>query len=416
MRVNTSPVTWDVLIAGAGPAGTVAATILARAGARVLVVDRARFPRDKLCGDSINPGALSILRRWNLASSIERHGVPVDGMLVCGEAGVQIAAPYPKPLQGRTVIRRDLDYWLLEEAIRAGAQFEERVTVVRALMHPERKCMDGERVGGVVIKSRSGGEVPIRARVTIAADGRRSTLAFGLRLSTQPNWPRRWAVGAYFEGVSGNSSMGEMHIRPGSYVGVAPLPNGLTNICAVGTPATLTYLDDPKRALRNAIDREAALRDRLAGARLATRPIVLGPLAVDTRSAGVAGLLLAGDAAGFIDPITGDGLRFAVKGAELAAEAALKTLALDDPQMHLALARRRRSTFASKWRFNRTLRRLVDSRAALRAGTLVATLAPSSIRALVAMAGDCATLDRSSLNGSDRWDVDCRASESPYAR
>jgi len=416
VRVNTSPVTWDVVIAGAGPAGTVAATILARAGARVLIVDRARFPRDKLCGDSVNPGALSILRRWNLASGTERHGVPIDGMLVCGADGVRIGATYPKPLHGRTVMRRDLDHWLLEEAIRAGAQFEEGVTVLRALMRSQQKSVDRECVAGVVIRSRTGREVPLRARVTMAADGRRSTLAFGLRLSTQPDRPRRWAVGAYFDGVAGNSSMGEMHIRPGLYVGLAPLPGGLTNICAVGTPATLTYLDDPERALRNAIDREAALRDRLADARLVTRPVVLGPLAVDTRSAGVAGLLLTGDAAGFIDPMTGDGLRFAVKGAELAAEAALEALALGDPQMHLTLARRRHSAFASKWRFNRTLRRLVDSPAALRIATLAATLAPSGIRALVAMAGDCATLDRSSPNGNDRCDVDCRASESPYAR
>ena len=58
----------DVLIAGAGPAGTIAATILARAGTRVMVVDRARFPRDKLCGDTLNPGALAVLQRLGLAT------------------------------------------------------------------------------------------------------------------------------------------------------------------------------------------------------------------------------------------------------------------------------------------------------------------------------------------------------------
>ncbi|HEY7446249.1 MAG TPA: FAD-dependent monooxygenase, partial [Vicinamibacterales bacterium] len=62
---------WDVLIAGAGPAGSIAATLLARAGARVLLLDRARFPRDKLCGDSLNPGTLALLRRLNVSAWID---------------------------------------------------------------------------------------------------------------------------------------------------------------------------------------------------------------------------------------------------------------------------------------------------------------------------------------------------------
>src|SRR5436190_18368780 len=78
------PVILDVLIVGAGPAGSVAATVLARAGARVCIVDRARFPRDKLCGDTINPGTLARLRRLNLTDLIERRGLRVDGMRVSG--------------------------------------------------------------------------------------------------------------------------------------------------------------------------------------------------------------------------------------------------------------------------------------------------------------------------------------------
>lgn len=379
---------WDVVIAGAGPAGTVAATILARAGARVLIVDRARFPRDKLCGDSINPGTLGVLRRLRLAEQIEHNGLRIDGMRVYGPSGVHVAARYPKSLHGCTVLRLDLDWWLLEEAIRAGAQFEDEVTVLRALMSSSHT---GEaHVAGVVVKSRLRGEVPVSARVTIAADGRRSTLAFGLRLAMHPPRPRRWAVGAYFEGVADMSSMGEMHIGSGEYVGVAPLPGELTNVCVVGAPAGLRCLSDPQRALRLAIDRQECLRDRFARARLATRPVVLGPLAVDARAAGLPGLLLAGDAAGFVDPMTGDGLRFAVRGAEMAAEVALEMLATGNAHAHIALARRRRAAFSSKRCFNRTLRRLVDSPATLRLAALAASVAPTYIQMVVAIAGDCA--------------------------
>lgn len=406
---------WDVLVAGAGPAGTVAATILARAGARVLIVDREKFPRNKLCGDSISPGTLAVLRRLNLSNWIETHGLPIDGMVLTGPRNARIEGRYPGSLRGRTLSRRDLDCWLLGEAIGAGAQFEDRVVVRRPLIEQSGHGRQDVRVTGVLVRTHTHNDAALRARVTIAADGRRSALSFGLGLASHPVRPRRWAVGAYFEGVADHTSMGEMHIRAGEYVGVAPLANGVTNVCVVGTPAILMHLNDPQKVLRTAIDRNATLRDRLAGARLVTRPIVLGPLAVDTRTAGVPGLLLAGDAAGFIDPITGDGLRFAVRGAELAAEAALEMLATGNPQMHLMLARRRRAAFASKWRFNRTLRHVVDSPAALRTAAFAATIAPSCIQVLVAIAGDC-VLDRSSSNGSDRCDVDCRASESPNAR
>ena len=406
---------WDVLIAGAGPAGTLTATILARAGVRVMLVDRARFPRDKLCGDSINPGAIDILRRHNLAESVERRGLPIQEMLICGGRRVRVAARYPHHLRGWTMLRRDLDQWLLAGAIRAGARFEEGVTVRGALMKPHDA---GERVAGLLIDSRGGRQVPMPARVTIAADGRRSTLAFGLRLSAHPAHPRRWAIGGYFDRVEDAASCGEMHVQSGQYIGVAPLPNGLTNVCAVGTAAPLPNLSDPERALRAAIARDPTMRDRFGNARLATRPVILGPLAVDTRAAGVPGLLLAGDAAGFIDPITGDGLRFAFRGAELAAEAAVEMLNTGNCEMHVALAHRRRVAFRGKWCFNRTLRRLIDSPAALRAATFGASIAPAYIQSLVAVAGDCRGLYGSLSNGTildDLCDIDRCAASRPHA-
>jgi len=381
---------WDVVIAGAGPAGSIAATILARAGARVLLVDRARFPRDKLCGDSLNPGTLAQLRRLHLSSSIETHSVPIEGMLVTGPRGVRIEGRYPASVRGCIAMRRDLDYWLLGEALGAGAQFEEQVTVRRARLEQGARGASSSRVTGLMVASSQSGERAIPSRVTIAADGRRSAVAFELGLARHPTWPRRWAVGAYFDGVSGMSSLGEMHIRAGAYLGIAPLANGLTNACLVTSGSTLGRMRSPERALRAMIDRDPPLRERFAGARLVARPAVLGPLAVDVQSCGVPGLLLAGDAAGFVDPMTGDGLRFAVRGAELAAQAALEMLATGRPDAHVTLAQRRHEAFAWKWRFNRTLRRIVDSPAAINAAAFGASIAPALLRSLIAVAGDCA--------------------------
>ena len=380
---------WDVIIAGAGPAGSIAATVLARAGARVLLVDRSRFPRDKMCGDCLNPGALALLARLNLPNWIDAHGLSTDGWLVTGPGGARVEGWYPRGLRGRAVTRRDLDYWLLREALRAGAHFEEGVVVCRALTESAGNGTDSVRVNGVVVRSRDHRDMALKARVTIAADGRRSPLAFGLNLAAHPVRPRRWAIGAYFENVVGNSTLGEMHIRTDGYVGVAQLPDGLTKVCAVASPANFTNIRNPARALADVIDRHEHLRDRFAQSRIATRPVVLGPLAIDAKAAGVQGLLLAGDAAGFIDPMTGDGLFFAMRGGELAADAALDALATGNPDAHIGLARQRRRAFTQKWRLNRVLRRVVDCPTALSVAGLAASIVPAFVRTLVVAAGDC---------------------------
>ena len=373
----------DVLIVGAGPAGAVAATVLARNGARVRIVDRARFPRDKLCGDTVNPGTLALLGRLGLADRLETRGLPIAGMIVTGADGVAVEAPYPDGSQGRALVRRELDWSLLQQATAAGAEFEPRTTVQRADTVPGD---DGVVVNGVVVNDGR----TISARVVIAADGRHSTLAFGLGLARHPGQPRRWAIGAYFENVSQVSSFGEMHVRQGGYIGVAPIPGGLMNVCLVkpwaGSDSTFR---DPEGLLRRELARDPMLCERFSHARLVTPPVVLGPLAVDVRPHAIPGLLLAGDAAGFIDPMTGDGLRFAVRGGELAAQAALRALADGWAGVHDRLARERRREFAAKWRFNRTLRTCVSFPAAVRVGEAVALVAPSALRAIVRRAGDC---------------------------
>ena len=381
----------DVLIVGAGPAGTVAATVLARQGARVRIVDRARFPRDKLCGDTVNPGTLALLRRLHMADRLEARGLPVAGMIVTGADGVAVESPYPNGLQGRALVRRELDWSLLQHATAAGAEFEPCTSVRRAVV-------DDDVVRGVVVNDGR----TIRARVVIAADGRHSTLTFGLGLARHPKRPRRWAIGAYFEGVyfenaGQRSPCGEMHVRRGGYIGVAPVPDGLTNVCLVksweapdhGVASSDAAFRDPEALVRRELARDPRLRARFSGARLVTPPVVMGPLAVDVKPHAIPGLLLAGDAAGFIDPMTGDGLRFAVRGGELAAAAALEALANGWSGVHARLARERRREFAAKWRFNRMLRTLVSFPAAVRVGEAVALVAPSALRAVVRRAGDC---------------------------
>ena len=386
----------DVLIVGAGPAGSVAGAILAAAGARVRIVDRATFPRDKLCGDTVNPGTLARLRALELAGGIDQRSLRVDGMCVTGERGVTIEGRYPGGLSGRAITRRDLDWLLLQQAIARGCVFEPGVAVRRAIVDEQ----GGARAVSGAVAGAGSRESPNSARVTIAADGRHSTIAFGLGLAHHPARPRRWAIGAYFEnfvpGVPAGDrphptpTFGEMHVRRGHYIGIAPVPGGLTNVCLVKpSHAGDAALRDPAALLTRTLAADPLLRDRAAGARLIGSPMVLGPLAIDVRDAAIDGLLLAGDAAGFIDPMTGDGLRFATHGGELAAAAALEALSAGWTGVHARLRAERHRAFDSKWRFNRGLRALVASPLGVDAAAVGARLAPSVLRAVIARAGDC---------------------------
>jgi flavin-dependent dehydrogenase len=380
----------DVAVVGAGPAGALAATILARAGVRVRVFERATFPRHKLCGDTLNPGALATLAPHVPVAPLFARGLPLAGMLVTGPGGVSVEGRYADSLRGRSIPRADLDAYLAEQAAAAGAIIEERTTVVGP------RFVD-ETVAGVYTRGTSAAVTAHAARLVIAADGRASRLARALGLSELAALPRRWAVGAYFEGVGGLADLGEMHVRRGHYIGVAPMPGGLANAClVVPHGAASRGLRDPAAALTTALGGDDLLAPRFAGARMVGRPTVLGPMAIDSHRGGVPGLLLAGDAAGFIDPMTGDGLRLALRGAVLAAELTLEVLngtrtMADAPAV---LTARRRAAFDAKWRFNRVLRALVASPTGVVAATAAARVLPGMFHELIRYAGDCRVAER----------------------
>jgi flavin-dependent dehydrogenase len=180
-----------------------------------------------------------------------------------------------------------------------------------------------------------------------------------------------------------------MHVRTGHYLGIAPLSDELVNVCVVTgrRPEGRTPLDVVTRA----IARSPEIAARFERASFVSPVSVLGPLAVDVYAAGVDGMLLAGDAAGFVDPMTGDGLHLALRGAVLATHEIKRVLESGDlsgaPER---LAAARRIELSSKLRFNRALRRLVASPTAVGLAEWGARVAPGVFRTIVNRAGDAA--------------------------
>lgn len=380
----------DVLIAGAGPAGAIAARALALRGARVLMVDRDAFPRDKLCGDTLNPGALRLLAGIGLTGGALDAGLPIGGMRVTGP-GASVIAPYREGQRGLSLLRRDFDAWLVEQAVAAGVRFETGRTAQAALTF---EAGGTTVVRGLVLRDHTGAITRMPASVTIAADGRRSAVARSVGLGVTPSSPRRWAYGGHFplnadDRAETGPVFGEMHVRRGWYAGAVRVPGDLMNVCVVvdqpqggGVPLAL---------MRQYLARDPEL-DRRFGAREPVSPLtVLGPLAIDVPDPGVPGLFMAGDAAGFVDPMTGDGLNLAMHGALLAADEAMRVLESGDWTGAVERLKKRRMTdLGSKLRFNRWVRALTSSPASVQAAGFAARIAPGVVRRLVAAAGDAA--------------------------
>ncbi len=304
---------WDALIVGAGPAGSTLASLLADLGYAVLLVDGARFPRDKLCGEYLGPGCRGALRRIGILGAIEQAAQPLRGMRVRSPAGATFTAEFPPGLHGLAIRRLHLDHLLLEHARRNRVESLQGFRV-------ERLVIAGNRVCGVEGLHHQRGREVIPARLVIGADGRNSVVARSLGVFRWQRAHRKMALCVHYEGVSLEDDYAEVYIGRRGYGILNPLPGSLANVNLVGElenfAAASGRVEDRFRRWLRALP---ALDERLMAARPIEKVRALGPLAHRAARASFDGGLLVGDAAGFYDPFTGEGIGMALRSAEMAA-------------------------------------------------------------------------------------------------
>lgn len=343
----------DVVVVGGGPAGSATAALLATAGWDVLLLDRARFPRPKPCAEYLSPGAVAILRQLGaLAALPPDAGRRLRGMELHAPGGARYLIEYRDAecgdgrgaAHGLAVPRYDLDAALLAVARARGVRVVEGHRVADVLTE------DG-RPRGVVGNDRGGRVTISRGRVVIGADGAHSVVASRLRLRRARRWPRRLGLVTHLEGVAWPEIHGEMHVGRRGYVGVAPVGDGMLSLGLV-MPLPRGRLGPTGPALQAALRDFPALAARLGDCAEMGPVKGVGPLAHGVRASGGPGFALVGDAAGFLDPFTGEGVFRALRGAEILApivDAALRD-GRDPVQVGPEYERARRAAFGAKER------------------------------------------------------------------
>ncbi len=309
----------EVVIVGAGPAGATLALELARRGRDVLILERARFPRDKPCGDCVNPGAVAELERLGVADRLREslRPNPLFGWRVEAPDGRVLEADFGPDddggrLTGWSVRRREFDAALLGEAERAGVrvQFGIRVSDV---------IREGGRVAGLL--ARDGAHERIyRAAFVGAADGLKSVVQRRLGLASRAPRLRKLALVGHLASCGETGRFGELRVGGGRCCGFAPLPSGGNVTLVVSQREAVALAGQTREFFLTGLAGFPAVAERVRRAGLERGLMTTGPFDRPLRRPWAPGVLLAGDAAGYYDPFTGQGIYQALRSARYAAE------------------------------------------------------------------------------------------------
>lgn len=355
---------WDAIVIGAGPAGALSACLLARAGVKTLVVERASFPRPKVCGGCLNAHAISALARAGLDQRVRALGAsPLHTLRLHHSARMATIGIAP----GLAVSRHALDAALASAAIDAGCAFLPETTAL-VLAEGDQPWRNGWR--RVSLQRRSEPGVPAAARAILVADGLgRSSLRECASLRGRTSATSRIGLGGEVEHGAvelGRASI-TMAVGRHGYVGAVEIEGARVNIAAAVDPSFLKASSTPSRAI---------------GALLAEAGVKTGPGldAVDwagtlplTRHLphpAARGIFVLGDAAGYVEPFTGEGMAWAFAGAEAVVPFVKRAVAYHDPRIEHDWVRTYAAAIGREQRWCRMVARL------LRMPTVMSPLVP----------------------------------------
>ncbi len=322
----------DVIVVGAGPAGSTTAYYLAQAGLDVLVLEKSRFPREKVCGDGLTPRGVKTLVAMGISVSEQDGWIRNQGLRVIG-AGKRLELPWPElssyPGYGLVRPRTDLDEMLARRAQKAGARLLEGINVTGPVLD-ERTG----RITGVTAKTEDG-EQTYRGRIVVAADGNSSRLAVAMGLRKRDDRPLGVAVRTYYRSPRHDDDYLESwldlwdgdRLLPG-YGWIFGMGDGTSNVGLglLNTSAAFGHTDY-----------HALLRKWLAGMPAEwgfteenrTQPIrgAALPMGFNRTPHYYNGLLLVGDAGGMVNPFNGEGIAYAMESGEILARTVTQALA-----------------------------------------------------------------------------------------
>ena len=323
----------DVIVVGAGPAGATTAFYLAQSGLDVLLLEKSRFPREKVCGDGLTPRAVKALVGMGIKVGEQDGWVRNKGLRVIG-AGLRLEMPWPElssyPGYGLVRTRHDMDEALARRAQQAGARLLEGVTVTGPVRH-ERSG----RITGVLARPEGGDERSYAARVVVAADGNSSRLSVAMGLRKRDDRPLGVAVRTYYQSPRHDDDYLESwldlwdgdRLLPG-YGWIFGMGDGTSNVGLglLNTSAAFGHTDY-----------HALLRKWLKGMPAEwgfteenrTAPVrgAALPMGFNRTPHYHQGLLLVGDAGGMVNPFNGEGIAYAMESGEILARTITQALA-----------------------------------------------------------------------------------------
>jgi flavin-dependent dehydrogenase len=413
---------YDVIVVGGGPAGASAAVHLATRGARVLLVEREKFPRAKLCGEFISPECLGHFARLGvLAEMSGAGGAQVGETLFFAQSGRRVGVPsawFGRETGGVDAVgggaattgalglsRAEMDERLLRRARAVGVEVLEEAQVTGLLFERE-----GEQRAVVGVRVECRGEtLELRAVVTIDATGRARSLARRVEQRMKLNGVGAQGVKAgvavaskrmplvafktHLENAGGATGACEIYFYRGGYGGLSCVEKKLSNLCFIVAAGDVrARASDALRVMREVVMSNSRAAETLRGARVCSEWLAVGLESFGRREVVPAdGLLMVGDAASFIDPFTGSGMLMALESGELAGEAVTQAL----PQLRagvgfaqLAAAYRAgyRERFAARLRVCSWLRRVAFAPQFATEAAIAALGASERMRRVVARA------------------------------